>query len=40
MVELSASIEDFAFAPDPHAHLGVMGDVTMRISELLLPRPW
>jgi hypothetical protein len=40
IVELSASMEDFEFVPDPNAHLGVMGGVALRISELLLPRPW
>jgi hypothetical protein len=40
IVELSASMEDFEFVPDPDAHLGVMGGVALRISELLLPRPW
>jgi len=40
MVELSASMEDFEFVPDPNAHLSVMGGVALRISELLLPRPW
>ena len=40
MVELSASMEDFEFVPDPNAHLGVMGGVALRISELILPRPW
>jgi hypothetical protein len=40
IVELSASMEDFEFVPDPNAHLSVMGGVALRISELLLPRPW
>lgn len=40
IVELGASMEDFEFVPDPNAHLGVMGGVALRISELLLPRPW
>jgi hypothetical protein len=39
IVELSASMEDFEFVPDPNAHLSVMGGVALRISELLLPRP-
>jgi hypothetical protein len=40
MVELSAAMEDFEFAPDLNAHLGAMGGIALRISELLLPRPW
>jgi hypothetical protein len=40
MVEFSGSMEDFEFVPDPNAHLSVMGSVALRISELLLPRPW
>jgi len=40
MVELSAAMEDFEFVPDPNAHLGAMGGIALRISELLLPRPW
>lgn len=40
MVELSASMADFEFVPDPNAHLSVMGGVALRISELLLPLPW
>jgi hypothetical protein len=40
MVELSASMDDFEFVPDPNAHLSAMGDIALRISELLLPRPW
>ena len=40
IVELSASMEDFEFVPDPNAHLSVMGGVALRISELLLARPW
>jgi hypothetical protein len=40
IVELSASMEDFEFVSDPNAHLGVMGSVALRISELLLRRPW
>ena len=40
MVDLSASLKDFEFVPDPNAHLSVMGGVALRISELLLPRPW
>ncbi len=40
MVELSASLDDFKFAPDPNAHLSTMGGLALRISELLLPRPW
>ena len=40
IVELSASMEDIEFVPDPNAHLSVMGGVALRISELLLPRPW
>lgn len=33
-------MEDFQFVPDPNAHLSAMGGVALRISELLLPRPW
>ena len=33
-------MEDFEFVPDPNAHLSAMGGVALRISELLLPRPW
>jgi Protein of unknown function (DUF4238) len=40
IVELSVSMEGFEFVPDPNAHLSVMGGVALRISELLLPRPW
>lgn len=40
MVELSGSLDHFEFVPDPNAHLSVMGGVALRISELLLPRPW
>jgi len=37
---LSASMENLKFIPDPNAHLSVMGGLALRISELLLPRPW
>lgn len=40
MVDLSANLDDFEFVPDPNAHLSVMGDIALRLSELLLPRPW
>jgi hypothetical protein len=40
MVELSASMEEFEFVPDPNAHLSAIGGIALRISELLLPRPW
>jgi hypothetical protein len=33
-------MQDFEFVPDPNAHLSAMGGVALRISELLLPRPW
>ena len=35
MVELSASMADFEFVTDPNAHLSVMGEVALRVSELL-----
>jgi Protein of unknown function (DUF4238) len=40
MVDLSASLDEFQFVPDPNEHLRVMGSTALRISELLLPRPW
>ncbi|MGD0378005.1 MAG: DUF4238 domain-containing protein [Streptosporangiaceae bacterium] len=40
LLELSASMSDLEFIPDPNEHLRVMGDLALRISELLLPRPW
>jgi hypothetical protein len=40
MAELSASMGNFEFVPDPNAHLGVMGGLALRISGLFLPRPW
>ena len=33
-------MEDFEFVPDPNAHLSAMGGIALRISELLLSRPW
>lgn len=33
-------MDDFEFVPDPNAHLSTMGGIALRISELLLPRPW
>lgn len=38
--KLSANMDDFEFVPDPNAHLSVMGDIALRISELFLARPW
>ncbi len=40
LVDLSASMGDLEFVPDPNEHLRVMGDLALRISEVLLPRPW
>jgi len=40
MVELSAAMEDFEFVPDPNAQLSAMDGIALRISELLLSRPW
>ena len=40
MVDFSGHMDDFQFVPDPNEHLRVMGDTALRISELLLPRPW
>ncbi len=39
VVDPSASLDDFQFVPDPNAHLGAMGGIALRISELLLPPP-
>jgi hypothetical protein len=33
-------MEQFQFVPDPNEHLRVMGETVLRISELLLARPW
>jgi hypothetical protein len=40
MVDFSGHMDEFEFVPDPNEHLRVMGDTALRISELLLPRPW
>ncbi len=40
MVDFSGHMDEFQFVPDPNEHLRVMGDTALRISELLLPRPW
>ena len=40
LVELSAGMGDLEFKPDPNGHLGIMGGLALRISELLLPRRW
>lgn len=40
LIKLSASMGALEFKPDPNEHLRVMGDLALRISELLLPRPW
>lgn len=40
LVELSTDMGDLEFKPDPNEHLRVMGGTALRISELLLPRPW
>lgn len=40
IMDVSASMDEFQFVPDPNEHLRVMGETALRISELLLPRPW
>jgi hypothetical protein len=40
VVKFSARMDDFEFVPDPNEHLRVMGSLALRISELLLTRPW
>ncbi len=40
LVELSADMDNLEFVPDPNAHLGVMGDVALRIFDEVVPRPW
>jgi hypothetical protein len=33
-------MDNLEFVPDPNAHLGVMGDIALRIFDQLVPRPW
>jgi hypothetical protein len=40
MVDFSRHMDEFQFVPDPNENLRVMCDTALRISELLLPRPW
>jgi hypothetical protein len=40
LADLSVSMGDLEFKPDPNEHLRAMGELALRISEMLLPRPW